>query len=519
MRIDGARLRSALSAMWPDAASAERLQHWLPEPPEGASTAQPLTVELVQDSRAVSAGSLFLAVPGVATDGRDFLESAFGAGAVAALCEAEGLEADWQADSRVLALPNLAERLAALGRELFGVPAEMTLIGVTGTNGKSSVTHYIATLLGSLGCRAGVVGTLGYGAPHALQPALQTTPGPLALQQMLGDMAGESIDTVAMEVSSHALAQDRLGDTPITCAVFTNLTRDHLDYHGSMAAYAAAKAKLFKRPELELAVVNGDDPLARLMLAGLEEGVRVLAIGQAAATTLRVVDVEMLPNGLRAIVATPENEGVLELPLMGRFNLDNVLLGMSVLYGLGYPLAEVWSAAGKLTPVAGRMQRLPRAPDARAPIVVIDYAHTPAALESALGALRDHLPARDGGKLWCVFGCGGDRDPGKRPLMAAAVEKWADRIVITDDNPRSESATLIRDAAAGGLSESARAEVWSIEGRRQAIERVIAAAGPADIVLIAGKGHEDYQEIAGVRQPFSDIEVATEILDRQERKR
>ncbi|MDH4573568.1 UDP-N-acetylmuramoyl-L-alanyl-D-glutamate--2,6-diaminopimelate ligase [Salinicola acroporae] len=510
MRIDTARLATALTELWPDVASSsdkpappERLAAWLSAAAE---------VTLAQDSRQVEKGDLFLAVPGVSVDGREFISRALDAGAAGVLCEAEGLATAWATDERVLALPGLTSRLAALGRRLFAVPESLQLIGVTGTNGKSSVTYYIATLLEALGTPAAVIGTLGYGRPGDVRAAVQTTPGPLALQQMLGELASDGVEVVAMEVSSHALAQERLGDTRVDAAVFTNLSRDHLDYHGSMAAYAAAKARLFRRGSIRLAVVNGDDPLARLMLAGLPDGIRVLASGGGEATTLRVVDCEALPNGLRAIVATPENEGVLELALMGRFNLDNALLAIATLHGLGYPLASLWQAASALQPVPGRMQRLPRDDAGKAPVVVVDYAHTPDALENALSALRDHLPGRQGSALWCVFGCGGDRDSGKRPLMAAIAEKLADRIVVTDDNPRSEDPQTIRDQIAAGLSPEARAESWSVEGREAAIERVIAAAGDEDIVLIAGKGHEDYQEVAGIRQPFSDVEVASRCL-------
>jgi len=507
MRIDTARLAAALSELWPEIATPTRMATWIPTAPE---------LGLTQDSRQVQSGDLFLAVPGISADGRRYIAEALQAGATGVLCEAGELGSAWHADERVLELPRLTQQLAALGRRLFVVPESLRLIGVTGTNGKSSVTHYIAALLEALGIPAGVIGTLGYGRPGAVRPALQTTPGPLALQQMLGELASDGVDVVAMEVSSHALAQERLGDTRIDAAVFTNLSRDHLDYHGSMAAYAAAKARLFKRETLKLAVVNGDDPLARLMLAGLPAGVRVLATGSSEATTLRVVDCEALPNGLRAIVATPDNEGVLELPLMGRFNLDNALSAITTLYGLGYRLESLWQAAGELQSVPGRMQRLPCAVDANTPVVVVDYAHTPDALENALSALRAHLPSQDGGELWCVFGCGGDRDSGKRPLMAAVAETLADRVVVTDDNPRSEEPLAIRDQIVAGLSHSARQAVWSIDGRRQAIERVIAAAKPNDIVLIAGKGHEDYQEIAGVRYPFSDIDIALALCQARE---
>lgn len=499
MKVDTSRLMDALAAGWPEQLDAARLQAWFDDAAE---------IGLALDSRNLRQGELFLAVPGVHVDGRDYIVQALEAGAAGVLCEAQGLDAAWKRDDRIIALSGLVTRLAELGRALFAVPESMRLIGVTGTNGKSSVTHYIAALLESLGQPAGVIGTLGYGRPGELSPALQTTPGPLELQRMLGEMARASVGTVAMEVSSHALEQERLGDSRVQVAVFTNLSRDHLDYHGSMAAYAAAKARLFRRAGLQLAVVNGDDPLARLMLAGLPEGVRVLATGAGEATTLRVIACEALPGGVRAVIASPEDEHILELPLMGRFNLDNALLAMTTLYGLGYSLAELWPAAARLQPVPGRMQRLSREAGDSTPVVVIDYAHTPDALDNALSALREHLPARAGGQLWCVFGCGGDRDRGKRPLMAAVAERLADRVVITDDNPRGEDAAEIRDQILAGLTPAARERAWSIDGRREAIERVIAQAGADDIVLIAGKGHEDYQEIAGVRYPFSDLAVA-----------
>lgn len=519
MNVQASRLVAAMKTLgYADAAS--RVEAWLVDADD--------TVRLVQDSRLVHQSAetrngerprdvtVFLATPGVQTDGREHIQAALDAGARGVLAEGDSLDARWHDHERVVALPAITRQLAALGRVLFDVPETLRLIGVTGTNGKSSVTHYIATLLEHLGEPAGVIGTLGYGRPGAIEPALQTTPGPLALQQMLGELAAEGVTTVAMEVSSHALAQERLGDTPIDIAVFTNLSRDHLDYHVSMAAYAAAKSRLFKREGLRLAVVNGDDPLARLMLAGLTDGVRVLATGSGDATTLRVAGCEALPEGLRAIVASPEDEHVLELSLMGRFNLDNALLAMTTLYGLGYPLEAIWPAAAALAPVPGRMQRVARPEGARGPSVVVDYAHTPAALDNALGALREHLSGSSKGVLWCLFGCGGERDPGKRALMAAAVEKLADRIVVTDDNPRGESAAEIREAILAGFSAQAATEAWCIEGRRVAIERVISEAGNDEIVLIAGKGHENYQEIAGVRHAFDDFTIATEACARRQ---
>ncbi|GAA5177396.1 UDP-N-acetylmuramoyl-L-alanyl-D-glutamate--2,6-diaminopimelate ligase [Modicisalibacter zincidurans] len=504
-----ARLARTLSALWPGAEALPRL----------ADDDAPLALCL--DSRAIADcphAVVFIAVPGVNVDGRRFIDQARAAGAAWTLAAAERTEDGGETEG-VTRLPALGERLGELGRLLFEVPETLTLIGVTGTNGKSSVTHYLAALSEALGRPAGVVGTLGWGRPAELVDSGQTTPGALELQAALGSMAERGVERVALEVSSHALTQQRLNGCRLAAAVFTNLSRDHLDYHGSMAAYAAAKARLFRRPELRLAVVNGDDPLARLMLAGLSPEVRVLASGTQEATTLRVLD--WLPHaaGQRALVATPDGERALELALMGRFNLDNVLLAMATLLGLGEDLDALCVAAEKLVPVPGRMQCLSRP---GAPSVIVDYAHTPEALRHALEALRAHLPGRDDGdtahpgQLWCLFGCGGERDSGKRALMGAVAEANADRWVITDDNPRSEDPARIREQILAGLSESARASAWCVDGRERAIGRTIEAAGPDDVILIAGKGHEDYQEIKGRRLAFSDCACAEAALARRQ---
>nr|WP_298249864.1 UDP-N-acetylmuramoyl-L-alanyl-D-glutamate--2,6-diaminopimelate ligase [uncultured Halomonas sp.] len=492
MIIAMSHLHAILARLWPDAEFAS--------PPEGDTRLQ-------TDSRRVVAGDVFVAVPGVAVDGRDFIDRALAGGAVRVLCHSgDGRESP--DDPRVVPLEGLRERLGELGRLLHGVPDSLALVGVTGTNGKSSVTFYLAELSRALGVDTAVVGTLGNGRPGELVDAGLTTPGPLALQAALAELARDGVARVAMEVSSHALEQGRLDGCRVGTAVFTNLTRDHLDYHGSMAAYAAAKARLFRRDELELAVVNGDDPLARLMLAGLPEGVRVLATGRDEAVTLRVLECRPHANGQRALIATPRGERELELPLVGRFNLDNVLLAMTTLLGLGHDLEALLAAAATLSPVPGRMEVLARPPGA--PSVVVDYAHTPDALDNALAALRDHLPGR--GALWCLFGCGGDRDPGKRAPMAAAAQRHADRLVITDDNPRGEDPASIREQVLAGVSEAARPGARDIPGRAEAIRQTLAEAGADDVVLIAGKGHETYQEIAGVRHPFDDREVAVRAL-------
>jgi UDP-N-acetylmuramoyl-L-alanyl-D-glutamate--2,6-diaminopimelate ligase len=496
MQLSAERLEAGLVGLWPACRRAL----------EGLSL--PDAVRLVLDSRRVGEGDVFVAVPGVAADGRGYIDQALAAGASLVLAHDDGTPGP--DGDRVLWLPGLREAQGELGRVLFEVPGALELIGVTGTNGKSSVTHYLAELSQALGVEAGLVGTLGHGRPGALTAGHLTTPGPLALQAALGELAGDGVTRVAMEVSSHALEQGRLDGCSLQAAVFTNLSRDHLDYHGSMAAYAAAKARLFRRHELELAVVNGDDPLARLMLAGVHRGVRVLAVGEDEAVTLRVVEWLAHAGGQRALIATPDGERELELPLMGRFTLDNVLLAIATLHGLGHPLAALFKAAADLAPVPGRMERLSRP---GAPTVVIDYAHTPDALDNALAALRAHLPGD--GRLWCLFGCGGDRDSGKRPLMAQAAARHADVLVVTDDNPRGEAPEAIRAQVLEGLDEASSREVIEMAGRGDAIARVLAEAAPDDVVLIAGKGHEDYQEVAGVRHAFSDLAEAERGLVRR----
>ncbi|GEN27543.1 UDP-N-acetylmuramoyl-L-alanyl-D-glutamate--2,6-diaminopimelate ligase [Halovibrio variabilis] len=483
MTLSPSDVLTALTQVWPESS----LPAELPTLPE--------QVRIETDSRKLTQGDVFVAVPGSQHDGRDFIEQALDADA--ALILAQGDQGAVQLDGRVLWLPDLALQLGELGRALFNVPHDLEVIGVTGTNGKSSVTHYIAALSEVLGKPAGVIGTLGMGRPGKLLDSGLTTPGPLALQATLGELAQQGVRRVALEASSHALDQHRLDAVNVSVGVFTNLTRDHLDYHGSMAAYAASKAKLFRRPELSLAVVNGDDALVRLMLAGCAKSVRVLATGQDEAVTLRVLDWQAFEQGQQAMVATPDGEKMLHLSLIGRFNLDNVLLAMAVLYGLGEPLDALFEAASSLAPVPGRMELYG---DVGAPSVVVDYAHTPDALQSALKALRAHLG--DAGKLWCVFGCGGERDTGKRAEMAKAAEPLADHIVVTDDNPRHEAAGQIRQQILAGFS--ANAGVTEIGERRDAVAAAIRQAAPQDVVLIAGKGHEAYQDIQGVRHAYAD---------------
>ncbi|MFC3390501.1 UDP-N-acetylmuramoyl-L-alanyl-D-glutamate--2,6-diaminopimelate ligase [Aidingimonas halophila] len=500
MHLERDHLLACLDAMWPEALSDRYLAEDVPE-----------RLRLVTDSRDVDKGDVFLALPGTHVDGRQFIEQALSAGASLVLRhDDEGVTESGGTSQCVLGLVALQQRLGELGHKLFAVPDTLALVGVTGTNGKSSVTHYLAQLSDALGHRAGLIGTLGFGPAGQLIDSGLTTPGPLMLQAQLGDMAHRGISRIAMEVSSHALDQQRLRGCRLHTAVFTNLSRDHLDYHDSMAAYAAAKAKLFQRQELQVAVVNGNDALARLMLSGMAQHVRVLACGDQEAATLRVVEWTPHEEGQRALVATPQGERELALSLMGRFNLDNVLLAIATAWGLGDDLDALFQAADALKPVPGRMELLSFPGQ---PSVVIDYAHTPDALANALQALRAHRGKH--GRLWCLFGCGGDRDRGKRALMAQAAQAHADLLVVTDDNPRTEAPQCIRQDIMAGLDEASPQRAWCIGGRDGAIEHAIREAEAEDVVLIAGKGHETYQEIHGVRHAFSDVDVATAALQAQ----
>ena len=479
-------LRAFISRTWPSSGALAALDRLAPD------------AAVTQDSRHVTPGTLFIAAAGAAGDGRDYIAHALSQGAQAVLAEAPcTLE-----DEHVLVLEDLDAHLPGLIAALYPAAQQGNHIAVTGTNGKSSATHYIVALLKALGERAALVGTLGMGEPEQLIASGFTTPHRLTIAQQAALWHQQGIHHIVLEASSHALAQGRLDSIPLHAAAFTNLTRDHLDYHGSMLAYAAAKARLFQRPELSLAVVNVRDTYAPLMLAGCR--CRTLCFNAHGSDTDFGV-IEWMPSrtGQRARLRTPDGERTLSLSLLGRFNLDNVLLAIAVLFGQGYALDSLLDAASSLRPVRGRMQMM-AAPGQ--PVVVIDYAHTPDALDNALTALHQHAP----GNVWAVVGCGGDRDSGKRPLMAAIAERQADHVVLADDNPRSEDPDHIRQQMMTGLKHPERA--LNIGDRRQAIASVIDRAAADDVILIAGKGHEEYQEIHGVKHPFDDARTACEAL-------
>lgn len=486
--------------------------------------------ELQCDSRRVHAGDAFVAWPGFATDGRRFVAPALEAGASAVLVERDGVEAFGFEDDRVTAVPSLKAQAGHIASAFHGHPsAALDVVAVTGTNGKTSTAWWMAQLLSAVGRPCAVVGTLGIGQPpvagdsaHPIVSTGLTTPDPVLLQARLRAMVDGGMKACAIEASSIGLIEGRLNATQIRVAVFTNFTQDHLDFHGSMADYWAAKAALFDWPGLACAVVNVDDPQGAALARQLEgKGLDLWTIGvqtgaNAVPCRLGACDIGVTERGMRLVVVERGADGAererhgLSLPLIGRYNLSNLLCVLAAARALGVPLVEAVNACSALTPVPGRMEQV--VVDGNGPLVLVDYAHTPDALEKALRALQPLAQAR-GGSVWAVAGCGGDRDAGKRPLMAAVAEREARHVVLTSDNPRSEDPQAILTQMVRGLSHPERALVEV--DRAQAIERVVQQAAAQDVVLIAGKGHEDYQEVQGVKRPFSDRVQARSALQQR----
>lgn len=460
--------------------------------------------ELTLDSRNVRGGDLFLAVPGANFDGRDHIADALKRGAAAVAYEVEGAKVLPITDVPLIPVKGLAAQLSDIAGRFYGDPSRsLNLVGVTGTNGKTSVTQLVAQALDLLGQHCGIVGTLGTGFYGALQSGRHTTPDPIAVQATMTDLKKAGARAVAMEVSSHGLDQGRATALAFDVAVLTNLSRDHLDYHGTMQAYGEAKAKLFAWSDLRCRVLNIDDEFGRNLAAEKRESRLITYSLEDSSAYLFCRDAKFGDDGVRATLVTPQGQHLLRSSLLGRFNLSNVLAAVGALLGLDYALDEILKVLPQLEGPVGRMQRLG---GGAKPLVVVDYAHTPDALEKVLTALRPHAK----GRLLCLFGCGGDRDRGKRPLMAEVVERLADGVLVTDDNPRSEVPTQIFDDIRQGFS--AVQNVRFVEGRGQAIAEIIAGASADDVIVLAGKGHEDYQEINGQRQSFSDLEEAAKAL-------
>ncbi len=461
--------------------------------------------DLTLDSREVRAGSLFLALRGRSVHGVKFAAEAAARGASVVLWEpAAGIELP-ALPARVFAaaIPNLRDLVGRIADRFFKSPsAQLRITGITGTNGKTTCAFLLAQCLERLGSRAAYIGTLGWGRIASLAPASLTTPDAVTLHRELAELHAAGVRDVAMEVSSQALDQDRVAAVRIHTAAFTNLSRDHLDYHQTMTAYGAAKARLFMAPDLEHIVVNVADAFGRELAQNYAGRAPLTAVWIGAGDTLptrrtlHATQVTLDVHGVSMQLDGSFGEARVDTRLLGRFNADNSLIVIACLLSLGASLAEAARVLAECNPPPGRMEVVD--PDARGkPLAVVDYAHTPDALAKALGALREHCA----GSLWCVFGCGGDRDPGKRPLMGSIADELADRVIVTDDNPRSEDPQAITGAIISGIKSRT---VRVIHDRGEAIGTALKEARATDVVLIAGKGHEDYQIYGDTRRSFSD---------------
>ncbi len=487
----------------PDAAA-----RWLQEWTTGA---------LQTDSRQVRPGDAFIAWPGYARDGREYVAAALAAGAATCLVEAEGVDNYNFVDARVASLPGLKSKTGLIASAYYSAPSQaLSVVAATGTNGKTSTAWWVAQSLSLLGQRCGVVGTLGVGEPPipgapgkpaAIDYTGLTTPDPVLLQQAFRRMADQGFAACAIEASSIGIKEHRLAGTQVKVALFTNFTQDHLDYHGSMEAYWAAKRELFDWPGLQAAVLNIDDPKGAELAAELAAKLDVWTYALNGEARLSAHDLHYGAGGIAFTLKEGAESLHVQTGLIGEYNIANLLGVIGALRALGHSLADAAQVAAQVTPVPGRMQRVGNGREL--PELVVDYAHTPDALDKALQALRPLAAAR-GGQLVCVFGCGGDRDRSKRPQMGAIAARLADRVIATSDNPRTESPeAILADIAAGAPGS------LQIVDRQAAISQAVLEAGSRDVVLVAGKGHEDYQEIMGERRPFSDVEQGRAALIRR----
>jgi len=486
--------------------------HWL---------GQRVTGTLCSDSRQLRAGDAFIAWPGLSNDARRFVPAALAAGASACLVDADRVAAFGFEDARIAAVPQLKRQCGPIASEFFGRPSRrLRVLASTGTNGKTSTTWWIAQALAALGQRCAVVGTLGVGQPPLadagttlpLQGNGFTTPDAVMLQRSLNDLVAQGFTACAIEASSIGIAEHRLAGTQVEIALFTNLTLDHLDYHGTMASYWQAKRSLFAWPGLKTAVLNIDDAHGAALAGELRPSkLELWTCSAQGAARLMARAVGYVDGGLAFELYEDEAMQPLRSALIGEFNVANLLAVVGALRALGVPLADAVAAMSKLGAVPGRMQRV-EAPAPGLPEVVVDYAHSPDALHKVLLSLQPLARAR-GGQLWCVFGCGGNRDNGKRPLMGAIAAQMAQRVVLTSDNPRDEAPQFILAQILAGVT--GHDEIDVIEDRREAIDHAIGRAANEDVILLAGKGHEDTQEVAGVRRPFSDLVEARAALARR----
>ncbi|MDI1275879.1 UDP-N-acetylmuramoyl-L-alanyl-D-glutamate--2,6-diaminopimelate ligase [Methylobacter sp.] len=487
---------------------------------------------LVLDSRESVCGDVFVALAGAKQHGLAHVEQAINNGACAVIFDPAGngrqLAEAFRCDSSTLvpmiAVENLGLKLGELAARFYGDPSQfMTVIGITGTNGKTSCSQFLSQMLDD----CGIIGTLGWGEWGKLNKTLNTTPDALAIQKILAELLKDKKRTVAMEVSSHGLEQGRVNGVTFKGAVFTNISRDHLDYHGTMDAYVQAKLALLNKSGLAFAAVNLDDDYSERIIAAVPESVQLWQFsvkGKIADSGERVSaeNIRHKTDGIEFDVRFRDELQRVQVPLFGDFNVENVLAVLTVMLAMEVSLQEAVKKLAGIKPVDGRMERFGAETD---PMIFVDYAHTPDALDKVLSSLRKHCKQA----LWVVFGCGGNRDTGKRPQMGKIAEQWADHVVITDDNPRYENGLdIVNDILAGcrstakdgasiatGMEPVRPAKVEVIQNREQAIQKVVASAAKNDCIVIAGKGHEQYQESNGVCVPFSDRQVVIDALDRR----
>lgn len=459
--------------------------------------------KITTDSRKVDEGSLFLAYLGENKDGRQYIPNAIEHGAIAIWWEPKAFEWNpaWQVEN--LAITGLRQQVGRIADQFYGSPSnQLWMIGVTGTNGKTSITHWLSQCFNQLNQKTAVVGTLGNGLPNDLSNTNNTTPDALILQEILSDFVKQKVINVAMEVSSHGLDQGRVNGVKFDVAVLTNLTRDHLDYHGTMENYANAKRRLFVSAQLKVAVLNIDDEFGKDVAKNLiGSGVHVMTYGIGHGD-VSASKINFNQIGFSFLVATPFGQAEVKANLLGRFNVSNILAVLATLLVSKVNLKDAVEAISSIQSVAGRMQQFG---GGDLPLVVVDYAHTPDALENVLTTLRSQAA-----RLVCVFGCGGNRDAGKRAVMGKIASDIADAVVLTSDNPRKENPMQIIDDVLEGMHGK-----YAVEpDRAKAIEIAISTASPGDVIIIAGKGHENYQDVDGEKNYFSDAEHAQKALKR-----
>lgn len=468
------------------------------------------------DSRQILAGGLFFSLAKDIDQRVKNLKQALSLGVAVVLFDKEQVSTDeenrllTQANKSAYSVRNLSDKTGEIAARFYGHPSlALTVIAVTGTNGKTSVSQFIAQALESLGKPCGVIGTLGFGRKDKLKNTGMTTPDPVTLQAVLADLCLKSIKYVVIEASSHALAQGRLNCISIDVAVLTNLSRDHLDYHHNMTEYAAVKSQLFDFPSVKTVVLNSVDELGQKLISKLSERENIKLLTYSSQSEhnalFEINDRHIAIDGLQFELISKLGLAMIKSKLLGGFNIDNLLAAFASLIAIEVSFNDAAKAINQCHSVDGRMQNYSEKQQAN---VVVDFAHTPDALTQALQSLRTYMP--EGGKLWCVFGCGGDRDTGKRALMGYSADRYADYLVLTDDNPRSENHTVIVDDILTGVSEHKKVHVE--HNRKLAIIYAITHAKPADIILVAGKGHEKHQDIMGVKQPFSDAHIVMETL-------